>query len=119
MGDRNRLKQVFVNLLDNAFKFTPKGGTISVTATASEGRLTVTVADSGEGIHPNDLPHVTEKFFKGRSKLSGSGLGLAICKEIIQLHKGGFLVNSKQGHGTSIMVELPLALGPEENFPAS
>ncbi|KZE48344.1 histidine kinase [Brevibacillus parabrevis] len=109
MGDSNRLKQVFVNLLDNAFKFTPKGGTICVAATASEERLTVTVTDSGEGIHPNDLPHVTEKFFKGTSKLSGSGLGLAICKEIIQLHTGRFLVSSEQGRGTAIMVDLPLA----------
>ncbi|RAT99366.1 sensor histidine kinase [Brevibacillus sp. Leaf182] len=108
MGDANRLKQVFVNLLDNALKFTPQNGSIVIAASLSGDRLLVTVTDSGEGINPEDLPHVTEKFFKGRSKLSGSGLGLAICKEIIQLHAGRFSVSSALGQGTSIMVDLPL-----------
>lgn len=109
MGDHNRLKQVFVNLLDNAFKFTPRGGTIALFAAASGDRLIITVTDTGEGIDADDLPHVTGKFYKGRSKQSGSGLGLSICKEIIELHAGRFNVSSLLGQGTSITVDLPLA----------
>lgn len=109
MGDFNRLKQVFVNLLDNAFKFTPRDGTITVTATESGGRLMISVGDTGEGIDADDLPHITGKFYKGRSKQSGSGLGLAICKEIVELHRGRLYVNSTLGEGTTITVELPAA----------
>ncbi|MFD2369545.1 ATP-binding protein [Brevibacillus sp. GCM10020057] len=109
MGDFNRLKQVFVNLLDNAFKFTPRGGSIILTAAAAAGRLMIAVADTGEGIDAEDLPHITGKFYKGRSKLSGSGLGLAICKEIVELHGGRLSVHSHLGQGTTITVELPEA----------
>ncbi|QRG68071.1 sensor histidine kinase [Brevibacillus choshinensis] len=109
MGDFNRLMQVFVNLLDNAFKFTPRGGTISVTAAESARRLIISVTDTGEGIDEGDLPHITGKFYKGRSKQSGSGLGLAICKEIIEFHGGRLFVNSILGQGTTITVDLPVA----------
>ncbi|MDF2680632.1 MAG: sensor histidine kinase, partial [Brevibacillus sp.] len=109
MGDFNRLKQVFVNLLDNAFKFTPRGGSISVAATESGGRLIISVTDTGEGIDAGDLPHITGKFYKGRSKQSGSGLGLSICKEIVELHGGRLFVNSLLGQGTTITVDLPVA----------
>lgn len=108
MGDSNRLKQVFVNLLDNAIKFTPVNGTISVVATSSDGRLITTVQDTGEGIDPDDLGRITGKFYKGRSKLSGSGLGLAISKDIVQLHKGSLTIHSRLGHGTTVTVDLPL-----------
>ncbi len=107
-GDPNRLKQVFVNLLDNAFKFTPPHGTIRVTADRSSSCIIVKVIDTGEGIPPEDLSKVAEKFYKGRSKLSGSGLGLAICKEIVQLHGGSFRVESTLGVGTTVTVELPV-----------
>jgi signal transduction histidine kinase len=105
-GDPNRLKQVFVNLLDNAFKFTPPHGTIRVTASRSDSLIIVQVADNGEGIAPEDLPKVTGKFYKGRSKQSGSGLGLAICKEIVQLHGGSLHVESVLGKGTIVTVVL-------------
>lgn len=108
-GDANRLKQIFVNLLDNAFKFTPRGGAITVTAEETGGWAAVAVADTGEGIDPEDLPHITQKFFKGRSKQAGSGLGLAICREIVQLHGGRFRAVSRLGSGTTVSVELPLA----------
>lgn len=108
MGDSNRLKQVFVNLLDNAIKFTPVHGTISLVASASDGRLITTVQDTGEGIDPDDLGRITGKFYKGRSKLSGSGLGLAISKDIVQLHKGSLTIHSVLGHGTTVTVDLPL-----------
>lgn len=108
LGDPNRLKQVFVNLLDNAFKFTPRNGSISVKAKALGERVCITVSDTGEGIDAEDLPRVTGKFYKGRSKLSGSGLGLSICNQIVQLHAGRFVVESTLGEGTAITVDLPL-----------
>ncbi|WP_042217435.1 sensor histidine kinase [Paenibacillus borealis] len=107
-GDFNRLKQVFVNLLDNAFKFTPAQGAIRLTAVLSGELIIVTVADNGEGIEAADLAQLGTKFFKGRSRQSGSGLGLAICKEIIELHDGRLRIESEFTKGTSVIVELPL-----------
>ncbi|KAI7260362.1 hypothetical protein KC345_g10100 [Hortaea werneckii] len=106
-GDFNRLKQVFVNLLDNAFKFTPAQGAISMTAELRGEKIIVTVTDNGEGIEAADLAQLGTKFFKGRSRQSGSGLGLAICKEIIELHGGRLRIESEFTKGTSVIVELP------------
>ncbi len=106
-GDFNRLKQVFVNLLDNAFKFTPAQGEVRLTADYNETLIIVTVADNGEGIEADDLTKLGTKFFKGRSRQSGSGLGLAICKEIIELHGGRLRIESEFTKGTSVIVELP------------
>ncbi|WP_405104286.1 HAMP domain-containing sensor histidine kinase [Paenibacillus sp. FSL K6-1217] len=106
-GDFNRLKQVFVNVLDNAFKFTPAEGEVRLTAVLEGERILVTVADNGEGIEAADLAQLGTKFFKGRSRQSGSGLGLAICKEIIELHDGRLRVESEFTVGTSVIVELP------------
>jgi signal transduction histidine kinase len=107
-GDPNRLKQVFVNLLDNAFKFTPPHGDIRVRASRTNSTVIAEVTDTGEGIAPEDLPKVMEKFYKGSSKKSGSGLGLAICKGIVELHGGSFRVESELGKGTTVTVELPI-----------
>ncbi|ULO08211.1 HAMP domain-containing histidine kinase [Paenibacillus sp. 19GGS1-52] len=107
-GDFNRLKQVFVNLLDNAFKFTPVEGTIRFTAVIDNKHIVVKVVDNGEGIEAEDLAKLGTKFFKGRSRQSGSGLGLAICKEIIELHNGLLKVESEPMKGTTVIVELPL-----------
>ncbi len=107
-GDANRIKQVMINLLDNAFKFTPPGGTIRVSTSVEDDDALVTVADTGCGIEEEDLPHVTDKFYKANSALSGSGLGLAICEEIIQLHGGQLAVDSERGAGTVVTVRLPL-----------
>nr|WP_042201391.1 ATP-binding protein [Paenibacillus camerounensis] len=106
-GDFNRLKQVFVNLLDNAFKFTPAQGAVSLAAVQQEELIIVTVTDTGEGIEASDLDKLGTKFFKGRSRQSGSGLGLAICKEIIGLHGGQLKIESEFTIGTSVIVELP------------
>ncbi|MEK4060657.1 MULTISPECIES: ATP-binding protein [Paenibacillus] len=106
-GDFNRLKQVFVNLLDNAFKFTPAQGEVRLTADYNETLIIITVADNGEGIEADDLTKLGTKFFKGRSRQSGSGLGLAICKEIIELHGGRLRIESEFTKGTSVIVELP------------
>ncbi|MDQ0114975.1 sensor histidine kinase [Paenibacillus harenae] len=107
-GDANRLKQVIINLIDNAFKFTPAGGTIRITTTATDEHAQVTVADTGCGIDPEDLPHVTENFYKAHAGQGGSGLGLAICKEIIELHDGQLTIDSELGAGTIVTIRLPL-----------
>ncbi|MDQ6422532.1 HAMP domain-containing sensor histidine kinase [Paenibacillus sp. LHD-117] len=108
-GDANRLKQVIINLIDNAFKFTPPGGTIRVATTVSEEReqAQIMIADTGSGIAAEDLPHVTEKFYKASTGQGGSGLGLAICKEIIELHGGELQIDSERGAGTIVTISLP------------
>ncbi|MBN6189174.1 HAMP domain-containing histidine kinase [Aneurinibacillus sp. BA2021] len=107
IGDPNRLKQVFVNLLDNALKFTPPNGWIRLSLQPDGMFFRIDIADSGEGIPPEDIKRVTEKFYKGKSRLSGSGIGLAVSKEIIRAHKGQLLVTSKVGAGTVVTLLLP------------
>ncbi len=115
-GDPNRLKQVFVNLLDNAYKFTDDHGQIKITVEACNKMVEISVIDDGEGIARADLQRVTEKFYKGDSRQAGSGLGLSICKEIILLHQGNLRIESERGKGTKVFVTLPLIeLTPEGN----
>ncbi|WP_124726268.1 sensor histidine kinase [Staphylospora marina] len=107
-GDRSRIKQVLINLLDNSVKFTPEGGRISVKAwRSSGGEICFSVSDTGIGIPAGELDRVMDKFYKGNSGRGGSGLGLAICKEIIRLHGGRMEVESKEGEGTTFTVMLP------------
>ncbi|WP_054026529.1 sensor histidine kinase [Bacillus sp. FJAT-28004] len=107
-GDANRLKQVIINLIDNALKFTPAGGTIRVATTIEQESAMLTVADTGCGIEADDLPHVTEKFYKASTGQGGSGLGLAICKEIIELHGGQLTIDSERGAGTIVTIRVPI-----------
>ncbi|MCM3690589.1 sensor histidine kinase [Neobacillus niacini] len=107
-ADYNRLKQVLINLLDNALKFTPSGGLITVQLSKEEQEVVITINDTGIGISESDLKHVRDKFFKGKSQASGSGLGLAIVDEIIQAHYGRFSLTSKEGSGTEAEIRLPL-----------
>lgn len=111
-GDRARLKQVIVNLLDNAIKYTPQGGRINVQVTARDQKARLEVSDNGIGIPGEALPHVFERFFrvdKGRSReLGGAGLGLSIVKAICTAHAGRVEVQSQEGEGSRFAVELPL-----------
>ena len=107
-ADPGRIKQVFVNILDNAIKYTPEGGHIAVTAELSPKTLDICFADNGCGIAEEDLPHVKEKFYKANISVKGSGIGLAVCEEIINLHKGSIQIESKLGEGTQVTVTLPL-----------
>ncbi|MNZ93966.1 Alkaline phosphatase synthesis sensor protein PhoR [compost metagenome] len=107
-GDANRLKQVLINLIDNAFKFTPAGGIVRVATGIQQNDALLTVSDTGCGIDAEDLPLVTDKFYKGNTGMGGSGLGLAICKEIIELHGGQLVVDSERGAGTIVTVRVPL-----------
>jgi two-component system phosphate regulon sensor histidine kinase PhoR len=111
-ADRNALEQVLTNLLDNAIKYTPAGGEITVrVAEATAGRVRVEVVDSGIGIPRKDLPRIFERFYRvdpGRSRaLGGTGLGLAIVKHWVQAMGGELGVESQLGHGSSFWVELP------------
>ncbi|MBW9152917.1 HAMP domain-containing sensor histidine kinase [Clostridium estertheticum] len=106
-GDKNRLKQVFINILDNALKFSSRGGVVYIGQIEEKESLTITISDNGIGISEEDLKSITKKFYKGNSKKSGSGLGLAISNEIINLHKGDLVVSSDYGNGTKVEVKLP------------
>ena len=111
-GDRSRLKQVVVNLLDNAIKYTPDGGRIEISVTARESKAVLKVSDNGVGISSAALPHVFDRFFradKARSReLGGAGLGLSIARAICVAHDGRIEVQSQKGRGSQFVVELPL-----------
>lgn len=105
-ADYNRLKQVLINLLDNALKFTPSRGLITVHLLKDLNEAVITIKDTGVGISESDLKHVRDKFYKGKSQASGSGLGLAIVDEIIQAHHGRFSLTSKENSGTTAEIRL-------------
>ena len=110
LGDEEKLRQVISNLLGNALKFTPRGGTIELRAGNSEtDNVLVQVRDSGPGIAPEHLPHLFERFYKAdRSRRDqGTGLGLAIAKHIVELHGGEIGVESTQGDGATFWFTLP------------
>jgi len=114
-GDRARLKQIVVNLLDNAIKYTPAGGTITLRVTVQADAAWLEVADTGIGIPAEAVPHVFERFFrvdKARSReLGGAGLGLSIVKSICTAHGAEVQVKSAPGQGSCFRVTLPLAAG--------
>ncbi len=113
LGDRDRLEQVMVNLLDNAIKYTPSGGQISVAVSNSDGEVRVDVKDTGIGIPEKDMPRIFERFYridKARSReLGGTGLGLAIVKHIIQGHNGKVWVESTPERGSKFSFTLKAA----------
>jgi heavy metal sensor kinase len=110
-GDRARLKQVLVNLMDNAIKYTPAGGKIDVNVSTRDGKAVLQVSDNGIGIPTEALPHLFERFFrvdKARSReAGGAGLGLSIVKSICLAHNGRVAAQSKEGEGSCFTVELP------------
>lgn len=111
-GDADRIKQVFVNILDNAFKYTKAGGTVTVlTAENRDKSLCISFADTGCGIPKADLPRVKEKFYKANRSVRGSGIGLAVVSEILRLHGGSFSIESTEGKGTTVTVILPAQFG--------
>ena len=110
-GDFMKLKQVMLNILSNAIKFTPSGGQIRIAAHFTVTHAIITVSDTGVGIAEADLERVTQPFFQVETTLSrkfaGSGLGLAIARELVNLHKGSLEIESTEGKGTTVRVVLP------------
>src|SRR5262249_3125296 len=110
-ADERKVKQVLLNLLSNALKFTPEGGRIDVRATVSEGLVEVSVADTGTGIAPEDQEAIFEEFRQvGRAdkKVEGTGLGLALARKFIELHGGRIWVKSQVGQGSTFTFSLPV-----------
>lgn len=108
-GDEDRLVQVVTNLIDNAIQHTPPGGVITVDVRRENGRARLSVADTGEGIPPQALPHLFERFYRVRgTRAQGTGLGLAIVKHLVEAHGGSVAVESEPGAGARFEVRLPL-----------
>jgi signal transduction histidine kinase len=111
--DAELFERAVANLLDNALKFTPAGGAITLGAQHRADAVQVTVADTGAGIAPADLPHLFDRLYQSRSSVApatsdeGKGLGLAIVKRIAELHGGTVAVASSVGGGTTVTLELP------------
>jgi signal transduction histidine kinase len=116
-GDRDRLKQVLINLISNAIKYTPPGGEIVAGAGKENGQARLTVQDNGPGIPAEALPHIFERFYrteKSRTRSSdgkGFGLGLSIAYWIVKHHNGDITVDSTEGQGTRFCIWLPLSEG--------
>ena len=108
-GDASRIKQVFINILDNALKYTEHGGKIIVFAEMpNPAVMIISISDTGAGIPPEDLPHVKEKFYKANTTVRGSGIGLAVADEIVKLHNGELDVTSVLGEGTTVRITIPI-----------
>ncbi len=119
VGDHDRLYQVLLNLLDNAIKYTPRGGRVTLSASipvlreaGAKAVVELAVSDTGEGIPAQHIPRLTERFYRvdrARSReLGGTGLGLAIVKHIVQLHEGDLKIESRMREGTTVRIALPL-----------
>lgn len=106
-GDKNRLRQVFINVIDNAIKYSDPGCIINVEATEIDGYIQIAIEDNGCGIRASDLPRIKTKFFKPNHTRRGSGIGLAVADEIVSMHNGRLEVQSQEGVGTTVIITLP------------
>lgn len=116
-GDKNRLRQVFINVIDNAIKYSDPGGSVDISVEKGTDTLTITVADTGIGIATSDLPKVKAKFYKADNTRRGSGIGLAVADEIISMHGGTLDIDSVLGKGTTVTITLPLKQMNERSDP--
>ena len=116
--DANRTRQIVSNLLSNAAKFTPSGGSVRIELRARDAEAVITVADTGPGVAAEDLPHVFERFYRGRGvRAGGSGIGLTVVRELAEAQGGSVQVTSEPGAGARFTVRLPRASsGPFEEF---
>ena len=117
IGDINRLKQVFINIIDNAVKYTIKDGFVDIKVTVEEGFIRIRVSDTGVGIPEKDIDRAKEKFFKSNKTVRGSGIGLAVADEILKQHKGLLFLESQENVGTTVTIVLPVAPEEEEQPP--
>ncbi|MEG1887286.1 MAG: HAMP domain-containing sensor histidine kinase [Oscillospiraceae bacterium] len=107
MADQDRIKQVFINIIDNAIKYSTSGGHVFVSSEKEEGCIRLIVSDTGVGIASQDLEHVKEKFYKANKTVRGSGIGLAVADEIIKQHNGLVFLESTENVGTTVTIVLP------------
>lgn len=107
MGDRNRLRQVFINIIDNAIKYSDEGGIVVIDAAEKAAGIEISISDTGCGISPTDLPRVKTKFYKANHTRRGSGIGLAVANEIVTMHSGKLELISEQDVGTTVVITLP------------
>ena len=114
-ADKNRMKEVFINIIDNAIKFTDKCGNIDILIEVNQDKISISITDDGEGIKEDEIAYVASKFYKGSSSKSQTGLGLSICEEIIKAHDGNMIIKSKYGSGTSVIVEIPRLNDEKDN----
>jgi signal transduction histidine kinase len=109
-GDEDKLKEVVLNLVSNALKHTPPGGTIALSGEVVEKSVAIIVRDTGSGINPADLPHIFGRFYRIHADgSSGTGLGLDICRKIVEAHGGTIVAESELGRGSRFIVTLPIA----------
>ncbi|MDO5041271.1 MAG: HAMP domain-containing sensor histidine kinase [Peptoniphilus sp.] len=108
IGDKNRIRQLLINLLDNALKFTSKEGWVKFGTYVDDNKFIILISDNGMGISKEELNHVKEKFYKGKHSKSHSGIGLSISDEITRLHDGNLQIFSEYKIGTTVRVELPI-----------
>ncbi|MDL2325135.1 HAMP domain-containing histidine kinase [Ruminococcaceae bacterium OttesenSCG-928-A16] len=108
LADKNRVKQVLLNILDNALKYSPEGSTVFLEILQDTANAFVTIADQGLGIAPEDLENIKLRFYKGKGATRGSGIGLAVVEEIMQAHGGGLDITSETGKGTQVVLRFPL-----------
>lgn len=106
-ADKNRLRQVFANLIDNAIKYSRPGDAVTVAIDCGPRMVEIAISDTGVGIPAEELPLITQRFFKASNALSGSGIGLAVVKEIVDMHDGTLRIDSELGGGTTVTVSLP------------
>ena len=107
--DPSRMRQVFLNILDNAAKHGGEGGKITAEMHREGDFVVVRIRDFGPGIPEEELPLVKKKFYKGSSKARGTGIGLAVCEEIMQLHNGSLTLENAPGGGTLVTIALPVS----------
>lgn len=108
LGDKNRLRQVFINIIDNALKYTPEGGIINIEVSQVEENIVIKISDNGCGIPARHLAKVKEKFYKANQTQRGSGIGLAVADEIVKLHSGTLDIASTEGVGTVVSISIPI-----------
>jgi two-component system sensor histidine kinase KdpD len=110
-ADEVLLNQVFVNILDNASRYTPEGTPIWVSAATSADGVSVEIADAGPGLAPGEAPRIWEKFYRGSASTgAGAGLGLAICRAIVLAHRGSISASNRAEGGASFKIWLPIAV---------
>ena len=109
-GDPNRLRQVFVNILDNAIKYSDAGDSVTILVKTGDDKAIILIQDTGIGIAPEDLPKIKTRFYKANATRRGSGIGLAVADEIVSMHGGVLSIDSREGIGTTVSITLPLSL---------